>query len=123
MKRNAIHDRKEIYPAIFFLWYVFSFPAQTNPTFIQLSFSSRAGLPLENPPTTIQSSLPGSFPCPAREPWELGALAGRPDLFSRKKNFSIYDDSPGRSVFLNIIHGSDRFSAKTVESATGLLHF
>lgn len=47
MERNAIHGRKEIYPAIFFLWYVFSFPAQTNPTFIQLSLNSRAGLPLQ----------------------------------------------------------------------------
>ena len=47
IKRNAIHGRKEIYPAIFFLWYVFSFPAQANPTFIQLSFNFRAGLPLQ----------------------------------------------------------------------------
>ena len=79
-------------------------------------------------PTRILSKFPSileldSFPCPAREPWELGALAGRPDLFSRKKNFSINHDSPGRSVFLNIIHDRDKFSAKTVESATGLFHF
>ena len=79
-------------------------------------------------PTRILSNFPSileldSFPCPAREPWELGALAGRPDLFNRKKNFSINHDSPGRSVFLNIIHDRDKFSAKTVESATGLFHF
>lgn len=79
-------------------------------------------------PTRILSNFPSileldSFSCPAREPWKLGALAGRPDLFSRKKNFSINHDSPGRSVFLNIIHDRDKFSAKTVESATGLFHF
>ena len=68
-------------------------------------------------PTRILSNFPSileldSFPCPAREPWELGALAGRPDLFSRKKNFSINHDSPGRSVFLNIIHDRDKFHRK-----------
>lgn len=47
MERNAIHSGKEIYPAIISLWYVLSFPAQTNPTFIQLSLNSRAGLPLQ----------------------------------------------------------------------------
>ena len=68
-------------------------------------------------PTRILSNFPSileldSFSCPAREPWKLGALAGRPDLFSRKKNFSINHDRPGRSVFLNIFTTERSFQRK-----------
>ena len=68
-------------------------------------------------PTRILSNFPSileldSFSCPAREPWKLGALAGRPDLFSRKKNFSINHDRPGRSVFLNIFTTEISFQRK-----------